>query len=299
MVTAGFPCQDVSAGNPAGAGLAGSRSGLLTEVFRLIDELKSIKYVCLENSPRILQKGLADVYDLFWSRGYVVSWGVFSAAEVGAPHSRRRWYCLGSKAYMRIHTQYISPSSHWRTESVSRLIRRRAERSRYNKSRLELLGNSVVPQCAFTALLTLAIVSNSRFRASVHSKGITLSEATHPRSERMVICKPDRITTLFYLKSGSQPKPVQLNFTNGSELISRQRWGTPTRSILHLYRKLTKRASKMLVSQIYYEVGTQKKFGYSASQARDADNHWQVNPRWIEWIMGYPKDWTIYDIEAQ
>jgi DNA (cytosine-5)-methyltransferase 1 len=35
LITGGFPCQDISAMNPNGDGIRGTRSGLISEIFRL------------------------------------------------------------------------------------------------------------------------------------------------------------------------------------------------------------------------------------------------------------------------
>ena len=53
LVTAGFPCQDLSqAGKTAGIG--GTQSGLVEEVFRLIEHA-DIRWLLLENVPFMLQ----------------------------------------------------------------------------------------------------------------------------------------------------------------------------------------------------------------------------------------------------
>ncbi|MEO9739477.1 MAG: DNA cytosine methyltransferase [Marinomonas sp.] len=53
VITGGFPCQDIStAGNQAGIG-EGTRSGLWSEIVRLIGEL-SPRYVIVENVANLL-----------------------------------------------------------------------------------------------------------------------------------------------------------------------------------------------------------------------------------------------------
>ena len=93
LITAGFPCQDIST---AGKGLGinkGKRSGLWSEVARLIDELRP-GIVFLENVPAITSRGLDRVLADLAEIRYSARWGMFSAAEVGACHRRERWFCL-------------------------------------------------------------------------------------------------------------------------------------------------------------------------------------------------------------
>jgi len=93
IIIAGFPCQDISvAGN--GAGLAGERSGLVFEVFRLISEIRP-RFVFLENVPAIRTRGGERVGKELAALGYDSRWDMLSAFDVGAPHKRERWFLLG------------------------------------------------------------------------------------------------------------------------------------------------------------------------------------------------------------
>ena len=92
IIIGGFPCQDISvAGN--GRGLEGERSGLFYEVCRLVKEIKP-SFVFLENVPAIRTRGLREVIREFTNMGYDCRWTCVSAAEVGAPHLRKRWFLL-------------------------------------------------------------------------------------------------------------------------------------------------------------------------------------------------------------
>ena len=107
VITGGFPCQDISvAGKQAGIG-EGTRSGLWSEIVRLIGEL-SPRYVIVENVAALLsgpseQRGgwfgsiLGDLAEC----GYDAEWENIPAAAVGAPHRRERvWlvaYTNGSR----------------------------------------------------------------------------------------------------------------------------------------------------------------------------------------------------------
>lgn len=94
IIYGGFPCQDISVAG-LGAGLGGERSGLFFEITRLARELRP-QFVFLENVPAITTRGLPDVCMAFTALGYDCRWTVVSAAEVGAPHLRERWFMLAS-----------------------------------------------------------------------------------------------------------------------------------------------------------------------------------------------------------
>lgn len=92
IITGGFPCQDISVGGN-GAGLGGERSGLFFEILRLCRDLRP-RFVFLENSPAITVRGLERVCLEFTAMGYDCRWTIVSAAELGAPHERERWFML-------------------------------------------------------------------------------------------------------------------------------------------------------------------------------------------------------------
>lgn len=100
VICGGFPCQDISvAGKQGGIG-NGTRSGLYSEVIRLIGELRP-NYVILENvanllsGPREKRGGwfgriLGDLAEC----GYDAEWENIPASAVGAPHRRERVWVI-------------------------------------------------------------------------------------------------------------------------------------------------------------------------------------------------------------
>jgi DNA (cytosine-5)-methyltransferase 1 len=91
VLTGGYPCQPFSA--------AGLRKG--TEDPRhlwpyIYDHIRTIRPIrCFfENVEGHISLGLREVIEDLESLGYTVAWGIFSAAEVGAPHQRKRVYIL-------------------------------------------------------------------------------------------------------------------------------------------------------------------------------------------------------------
>ena len=93
VVSGGFPCQDISAAGH-GAGISGSRSGLWSEMARIIGEVRP-RYAFVENSPMLTSRGLGTVLGDLAAMGFDARWGVISAADVGAPHLRERIWIVG------------------------------------------------------------------------------------------------------------------------------------------------------------------------------------------------------------
>ena len=60
VLTAGFPCQDISNASSTRAALGGTRSGLFWEVVRAVRLVRS-KFVIMENVAALLNRGMGDV----------------------------------------------------------------------------------------------------------------------------------------------------------------------------------------------------------------------------------------------
>ncbi|QCP85114.1 DNA cytosine methyltransferase [Cereibacter sphaeroides] len=91
IVTAGYPCQPFS--------VAGKRRGtddprhLWPHVARIIGEVEP-PFVFLENVAHHLRLGFPEVAAGLVGMGYRLAAGLFTAAEVGAPHKRERLFIL-------------------------------------------------------------------------------------------------------------------------------------------------------------------------------------------------------------
>lgn len=92
VVTGGFPCQDISTAGKQ-AGITGERSGLWSELCRLIGELRP-RYAILENVSALISgnhgqwfgKVLGDLAEV----GFDAEWHCISASAIGARHRRDR-----------------------------------------------------------------------------------------------------------------------------------------------------------------------------------------------------------------
>lgn len=99
VLTAGFPCQDLSQAG-AVAGIAGDRSSLVGEVFRLLRGRK-VPWVVLENVPFMLHlergRAMQRVVDALEELGYRWAYRVVDAMAFGLPQRRRRVFLVASR----------------------------------------------------------------------------------------------------------------------------------------------------------------------------------------------------------
>jgi len=94
LLCGGFPCQNISLANTTGIiGIDGPQSGLWSEFFRLICELRPT-YVLVENVSTLLIRGMGRVLGNLASIGYDAEWQVLRASDVGAPHQRKRLFIV-------------------------------------------------------------------------------------------------------------------------------------------------------------------------------------------------------------
>lgn len=98
IITAGFPCQDLSIAGLR-KGLAGSRSGLFWEIIRLVDETQP-RYLIIENVAGLLSsqsgRDLGIVIEALVQRRYGIAWRVLDSQYFGVPQRRRRIFIVAS-----------------------------------------------------------------------------------------------------------------------------------------------------------------------------------------------------------
>lgn len=150
------PCQDLSSAG-ARAGLSGSRSGLWCEAERLIGELRP-NWVVVENVASGARNWVPHIRAGLERFGYSCLPIPIAAADVGAPHWRRRVFVLahadnGGELVESVNAEVAEPptiardkhSEHqgWPTE-LEVVSRPDGISARV----VSWLGDSVVPQCA-------------------------------------------------------------------------------------------------------------------------------------------------------
>jgi DNA (cytosine-5)-methyltransferase 1 len=164
VVCGGFPCQDASVANVEGAGTAGERTGLYTEIVRLASELDA-ELILMENVTNLLNRGFGDVLGALAEVGFDAEWECFSARELGFDHERERLFIAaypqrqrrqGFEHYHGILGRAkasLTKPSHAATKlrramvGGERLVRGGDGLSvAMDRRRLHALGNAVIPQ---------------------------------------------------------------------------------------------------------------------------------------------------------
>lgn len=165
VVSGGFPCTDISSArsnskaNGKIKGLDGEKSGLWREMFRIIAEVEP-KYVRVENSARLVSRGLDQVLRDLAALGFNAEWGSLSAGETGAPHERDRMWIVAAhpdraqrergELPSRAHQEYADfiSSTWWQDQPA---VQRVDNGVAYQSHRLKAIGNGQVPIVAATA----------------------------------------------------------------------------------------------------------------------------------------------------
>ena len=99
LVCAGFPCQDLSQAGRT-SGLDGENSGLIYEVFRLLNRRPRVPWVILENVPFMLQLNggyaMREILDHIEQLGYRWAYRVVDTFAFGLPQRRERVFLVAA-----------------------------------------------------------------------------------------------------------------------------------------------------------------------------------------------------------
>lgn len=99
LLTAGFPCQDLSSVGPK-HGITGAKSSLVGEMFRLLAR-RPVDWVVVENVPFLLHLGrgraMRLLTDAFEGLGYGWAYRVVDTQSFGLPQRRRRVVLVASR----------------------------------------------------------------------------------------------------------------------------------------------------------------------------------------------------------
>lgn len=103
IVAGGFPCQDLSQAGRT-AGIEGPKSGLVSEMFRIMDEMRrKPDWLLFENVPFMLQlddgRAMHYLTSTLASKGWVWAYRLVDTRSFGIPHRRQRIIFLASHTY--------------------------------------------------------------------------------------------------------------------------------------------------------------------------------------------------------
>ena len=313
MIVAGWPCVGFSALGHR-AGFENAQSGLFKNLMRLVDAARP-PFLFMENVAPIVQvtSGRSDsirtVVDALHGMDYDAWWIVLPAHAVGAPHIRKRWFCLCVRRDVDARTIEPTPDFErfvWSrdTEPATRM----EPSTLAGRARNKMMGNSVVPDCVRAAFCLLwtglrtpmseALSTATPLSLARPEPGKVLDDTDSPFSYACAL--GDGIIRAIPPPSGVDPvrdwgivldptvyePPAQVSSrrrTSGivDEPIPRRLWATPRATFAcYAAHVLTKRCKNDLGTQLRYDRAT------SPNQRSGI-----ISPAFALWLMGYPPWW--------
>jgi hypothetical protein len=320
MIVGGWPCQDLSPrGLRRGVG-KGTRSGLIREILRLLDETGA-GMALIENVPAVRKMGMDLIFEEFvQKRGFELRWGVVAASTVGAHHVRERFFGLAVKPGFDVSFIKDQIAAYkrfdWSKPAPPRMVPHE-DRLKFDRAnRHKFLGNSVVPDAVRAAFLSLLSayehdpVDVLGVKKAMALQPVDVGGKMKPMKEDAPVPKWGYATRdvkgnlmLYSLKTQFKPvKPhLQLSFDPkkfqhpAAEQFARQHtsprvleavpasgWATPRRGLFYATRVLSERTTGDLPTQLRFQVATPDHLRSGQSSAR-----------FVEWLMGYPVDYTL------
>lgn len=305
MIMGGFPCQDISTLGLKQGIANGTRSGLFHEIMRLVDECPSIQIVFLENVGNILKCGIKDVIESLIQRRFNLQWTIRSASSFGAPHVRNRWFCLAVRGNPDLshidciqNTENIWLNTPTHVYTFKPTYKEDATFDPNWTMRCQCLGNAVVPHVVRYAFLELvecykrwsaisdclSHCGNSRIEEPFPSSALIHNEKLYAIPQ----ANHDAVSNNFH---------VSIKFND--KTITFQHLPTPRRGMTHA-SSLTERSLRDLPTVLLYSDVCKAQLEEANENISDGNLHSKMitNVNFIEWMMGYEKDWTKIQILA-
>jgi DNA (cytosine-5)-methyltransferase 1 len=259
MVSGSWPCQGNSAMGK-GKGMDDPRSGLLRALCAVILDARPDVFFA-ENVPAVLRNGSFDYLQTTLGELYDIQSTVVRAADLGFPHVRARFFCVGT-----LRGGVPPPRV---AEPIARLLLGPKEPARTIPCRaanwadqVHALGNAVVPASSFYAFAMLT--------------GQPVGGLPDSYEPRKLVFDPDAYTP----PAGRVPNKNQRRNAITKPLHT-TRWSTPRAGMMHACHTLSERTIRDLGTQVRFERSTP-----------DGERTWLLNPAWLCWLMGFPLDYT-------
>jgi site-specific DNA-cytosine methylase len=334
MIVGGFPCTSVSTmGNMDGFKNIVDGSGLFYQILRLADELKT-PLLFLENVENILNMEMGTIVrELVHKRGYSIRWCVNSGKEMGAPHTRKRWFCLAYKDTFKrpLESSVAYKPFNWnaRSEPERTVCGLDVDGARKVYKRHGMLGNSVVPDAVryafmflwcgmhahpdYTHATTMGSVGRNfdprRFKSSTISISNTNASNANARVNKKKWPKCGSILASIpsIMYTCEKPKPkINPRSRYAQQLVfDPSAYVSPKPPSDNMKLEVLKEPVTA-VSWSTLRRGITRSSNYiTARSVRDLptqvrfevktrNRECPVNPAWTEFLMGYPKDWTRF-----
>ena len=287
VVHGGFPCQDLSvAGKRAGLVCGGeyTRSGLWYEMLRIISECRP-RYVVGENVRGAISLALDEVQRGLEAENYEVRTFLIPASAVGAPHQRERVFIIGVRRdIVDLEGQPRERSeANWLADAcVTGLEGDKRGGVDFKKERPCVSG--AVPECSDDERSGVWRTPDANM-----TRGAISEEK--------------------YIEREQRGMPNALNYQVAHE---ERRWSTPQAcdggqgAVIgkeDVFKRLPSgRLRKINKNGFDGSVGLAREvvlYNEPAARIVTADNavKGQLNPAWVEQLMGYPDGWTDPDCD--
>lgn len=310
LIVGGWPCQDLSSMGLR-KGLEGSRSGLIYEVLRLVDELQP-SLLLLENVQQVLtSKDGQDfddiIYEFTKKRNYQLRWAVIPASALGAHHQRKRWFGLFiketalPKLYKMNWKMLGYDRASWAREPQRMIIPKNTVQKKHHIQYMAMLGNSVVPDAVRAAFILLAsafahVPSKSVLKGLDSLRILPLPDfasasSTYPtwgcvangqvyKVKAPKLHKP-RLNLVFDPKVYTHPAVGKVTSPLVKKPVTWRLWSTP-RHTVPFSHVLTERTMRDMPTQVRFERSTPQHLRNGI-----------VSSRFVEWLMGYTGNRTF------
>jgi site-specific DNA-cytosine methylase len=283
LISGGFPCQGISAIGD-GKGMKDPRSGLWREFARVIYQFRP-DLVLIENSPMLRTRGLDRILGDLYGIQYDARWDCIPAASVGAPHLRDRIFivawprkavlnhepdrCLGYVSSLGVHSRQG-------VQLVKRLPRAGEMRDGY-----VVKGTPRAPiKAAKSACLAHAVACPATPTGAWPTPAASLPQ-DYEQPDTWLARREKLLAKGISGNGAGMPLSIAVKLYPTPRRASND-WRTtrnaPTHGTSH---------GKTLAGEVNDQERAEGRMPASSSES--AGN---VNPMWVEWLMGLPLGWT-------
>lgn len=316
----------ISSSSCVGFSIIGARNGLGNPETRLffdvLDLLKRLKVPMLfmENVRAILTSNGGRDYKAILKRlarmGYRMSWCVMTAEHVGGWHRRSRWFALAYKpSFLKERTLRLAQNHpdirRFRWTHAAQPVQRlsipsarcvgRDDVVSRRSHRMKMLGNAVVPDCvrlAFMYLYSGGRETDIRKRILHHAEFELQTREGAKRSSSFPVFGSSRVSSGRSYEHIIGPLPyksidlkIRIDPSRGSGGNRRLARRNTRRMLMKRYmtpRSQNNGHCKAATYRCLGDLGTQTRFMRGVAHPDG-----QLNPRFVEFLMGFPRDWSI------
>jgi DNA (cytosine-5)-methyltransferase 1 len=310
MICGGFPCTDISSIGLKRGINSETRSGLFLEMMRLVDENSSINIVFLENVSNIIRCGMKQVVEELQSRGFTFCWKMQSASSMGAPHQRTRWFCLavrgdGERCLAAANIDFTdSDLSQWDQQPEKRITLRPSVQNDEDfdtawANRCGTLGNTVVPIVVRKNFVELSrIIANTKSIMDCFNEYASeVSRLKYPFPETGIVIGDQYFPLPQSQSQSKQTNPPSIPIATidyNGRVFNYNTLPTPRHGITHPSTPSDRSIKDLPTILVYCQETKDYLEKHNIDVSTNDKLHRLVTPNvgFIEWMMGYPKDWT-------